>query len=125
MSFLQTPARHFLSTTCSTYSSQKLSRVESLDDGGEVAEFLKVFHGASAFRDLGEDFEHTLVTDTAGRALTAALFAGELQVELGDGHHAGGVVHDHHTARAHHGAGSGKAFIVDSSVEVFLRQAAA
>ena len=85
---------------------------------------MEVVHGAVAFRDLGEDFKHTFVTDTAGRALAAALLAGELEVELGDGHHAGGLVHDHHTARAHHGAGSGEAFIVDSGVEVFLRQAA-
>ena len=32
----------------------------------EVAEFLEVIHSAVTFRDLGEDFEHTLVTDTAG-----------------------------------------------------------
>ncbi len=96
-----------------------------LDDGSEVAEFLEVFHGAATVGNLLEDFAEALVADTAGRAFTAALLAGELEVELGDGRHARGLVHDNHTARTHHRAGSHEAVVVDSGVEVLSGEAAA
>ena len=96
-----------------------------LDDGGQVAEFGKVFHRTATVGDLLEDFAQTLVADTAGRALAAALLAGEFEVELGDGGHTAGLVHNDHTARAHHRAGSHEAVVVDSGVEVLSGEAAA
>ncbi len=96
-----------------------------LDNGGQVAQLLEVIHRAAAVGDLLKDFAQTLVADTAGRALAAALLAGELEVELGDSRHTARLVHNNHTARAHHRAGSNEAVIVDSSVEVLGSQASA
>ena len=95
-----------------------------LDDSGEVAQLGEVFHGAATVGDFFKDFAEALVADTAGRALAAALLAGELKIELGDGGHAAGLVHDDHTARAHHRAGSHEAVVVDSGVEVLGSEAA-
>ena len=95
------------------------------DDGGEVAEGVEVVHGAGAVGDFLEEFAEAFVTDAAGAALTAAFFAGELEIELGDGRHARGFVHDDHTAGAHHGACSDEAVVVDLGVEVLGSEAAA
>ena len=96
-----------------------------LDDGGQVAQGVEVVHGAGAVGDLLKQLAEALVADTAGGALAAALFAGELEVELGDGGHAAGLVHDDHTAGTHHRAGSHEALVIDGGVEVLGSEAAA
>ena len=96
-----------------------------LDDGGQVAQGVEVVHRAVAVGDLLQQLAEALVTDAAGAALAAALLAGELQIELGDSRHARGLVHDDHTAGAHHRASSHEAVVVDLGVEVFGSEAAA
>ena len=95
------------------------------DDLAEVLQQGEVFHGAVTLGNAAKDFAQALVTDTARGALTAGFLHGEVEVELGDGDHAGGLVHDDHTAGAHHGAGSHEVVVVDRGVEELLGQAAA
>ena len=94
----------------------KTAKSGVLDDGCQVAELGEVLHGAATVGDFLKDFAEAFVTDTAGRALAAALLACEFKVELGDGGHTAGFVHDDHTARTHHRTGSDEAVVVDSSV---------
>ena len=54
-----------------------------LDNGGQVAQLVKVFHRTATVGNLLKDFAQTLVTDTAGRALTTALLACVLGLVLG------------------------------------------
>ena len=65
-----------------------------LDDLAEVLEVVQILHRTLALGNLVENLLETLVADTAGSALSAGLVHGELEVELGHGHHAVVLVHD-------------------------------
>ena len=61
----------------------------------------------------------------AGSALAAGLVADELHEVLGHVDHAAALVHDHHAARAHHGAQLLQLAVVGGHVQVLLGDAAA
>ena len=65
-----------------------------------------------------------LVPYAAGGTFPARLLHGETEEKFGYRDHTIILIQHDHPARAHHGAGSGKAFVVDRSVEVLFRQAA-
>ena len=76
-----------------------------------------IVEGGLAGGDPFEDLEHAGGANPAGHALAATLFGGELEEELGEVHHAGGVVHHDHAAGAHHGAGGEQALEIDGLVQ--------
>ena len=59
--------------------------------------------------DLLQDVVHLLRADAARNALAAGFGHAELHEELGHIHHAGGLVHHDHAARAHDGADASRA----------------
>ena len=72
-----------------------------------------------------EDLQHAPRAFATGDALAAAFGLDELHEELGEVHHAGGLVQYHQAARAHDGAGALQGFVVDGRVEQLRRDAAA
>jgi hypothetical protein len=68
------------------------------------SELSEVFQRRPPLVILVEDVVHLVGADPAGGALAAGLVHAELQVELGDVHHAVVLVHDDQAAGAHHRA---------------------
>ena len=75
-------------------------------DLGKLFEFVKGFHGAAAFDDLGEEFVDAFGTDSTWGAFTAGFVADEIHIESRDVDHTVVFVHDDGAAGAHHGATS-------------------
>ena len=96
-----------------------------LDGLAEFDERLDVAFLALAVADAGDDLEHALGADAAGRALAAALLLGELQEEAGHVDHAAVLVHDDEAARAHDGAQFDDRLVVHRHVEVLAGDGAA
>ena len=61
---------------------------------------------------------------TAGGTFAAGFIHGKLQEELGDIHHAGGLVHDDQAAGAHHGADCDQIIVVDRGIYQLRRDTA-
>ena len=91
----------------------------------KLLDLLEILGLAVALCDLFKILAKSLGADTAGSTFTAALVNGEVQVELGNVHHAVILVHDDKSARAHHGADSVQRLIVDRSVDMLCGYAAA
>ena len=96
-----------------------------LDVVAELFHLIEILERAVAGRDLVEHFEKASRTDTARRALAAALVDREVEEEARDVDHAGRVVHDDHTAGAHHSADLDQVVIIDRQIEILRRDAAA
>ena len=88
-----------------------------LNSQAQLFQQLDVAFATLAGNNTAQDFLQTLGTDTAVDTLTAGLVLGEVQEELGHTHHAGGLVHNDHTAGAHDGAGSAQSLVVDDGVQ--------
>ena len=86
------------------------------DVGSKVHKFVEVFHSRLALGDFGEQFEHTLRADTAGRAFSARLVANKFHIELRNVDHTVVFVHNDCAAAAHHRAFCDEVVEVDESV---------
>ncbi len=62
---------------------------------------------------------------TAGIALTTRFFFEKIEKISGHIHHAGILVHDNHTAGAHHGADFRQLIKVDAQIQVLFRDTSA
>lgn len=82
---------------------------------------LDILRLALALRDLLKDIAEALAADTAWGALSAGLINGEVEIELGDVDDTVILVHDDHSARAHHRADLLESSEVDRGIEVLLR----
>ena len=131
--------RTAFSSMCARYSSSKWRMVESTGDGANwpsaqsdplsmpsaMLDLLQICQRALALGDAFQHLQHPGGADTAGRALAAALVAGELDEKLGEFHHAGGLVGHDHAAGPHHRARRLQRIEIHRHVQILLRQTAA
>src|SRR5690606_15345629 len=95
------------------------------DAGAKALEQLHIALSALAFYDSVKNLEHPGGAYSAGHALAAAFLAGKVHKEPCHIHHAGVLIHNDKSARAHDGARCAYALIVDVGVKQHLWQTAA
>ena len=79
---------------------------------GDLFKFVEIFQRSVALGDSCKNFKHSSCSDTARRTFSAAFINGKLEEEFRKVHHAGVLVHNYKSARAHHGAYRGEVVIV-------------
>ena len=97
----------------------------SLDILCQSLETVDIFQFASSLRNLCQNLQHSLRTDSARRTLSAGFIHGEFQEEFCDVDHTVIFVHDDQSAGAHHGTESGKVIVCHRRIDMRCRNTAA
>ena len=66
--------------------------------------------------DANQDFEQMMGADSAEGAFAAGLLLGKIQEIPGHIHHAGVLIHNHHTAGSHHGSSLGQGVKINGGI---------
>ena len=92
---------------------------------GEFFKRVQIVHSRFSVDDFGEKFEHSLRSDTAGRAFSAGFVVNEFHIEFRNVYHTVVFVHDDRAARAHHRAFGDEVIEIDFRVQIGFRKASA
>src|SRR5690554_5920446 len=93
-----------------------------LDYIGEVVELLQILAGPLSVTDPLQDLVETSVPDTARGTLSARLLHDEVEVEFCNGDHAVIFIEYDHSTRAHHGACSRQALVINGRIQMLFGQ---